>query len=464
MAASSEAVAEELEPGAEEAPPAPPPAADPPKEKKCPECVPGAPMWMATFSDMATLLLCFFVLILSFAEMNVPKFKQISGSMKNSFGVQREVPVVEQPKGTTILTLNFSPSPTVALVDNLKQETTDTTKQDIEVREKDADMTTDQVFEAAGRKPQDTDRPGGQGASGQADGQGQSPGQQEQGQGQSQAQGQSQGEGSGAPEQIEQDAAAIRQALATQVAMGQVEVKATSTRVTVQFQNDPNAPAAERMVAAQAVASGMRKLSDITPQLSSEVAVTGATSTLLAAVESATGAAQNPPTGGGQTGTSGGGTPGSTNEKRDQTAETLEKAFAGEIKDGLISVERKDGAVVVKIGSGGAFASGDATLTPLAVNLIDKIGEVAQQNDAKIVIGGHTDNVPISTVRYRDNWDLSAARAVSVVRELVAKRGFSPTQIQAQGFADTQPLAPNDSAPNRALNRRIEIEVQLPKS
>ncbi len=447
MAASSEAVAEELEPGAEEAPPAPPPAADPPKEKKCPECVPGAPMWMATFSDMATLLLCFFVLILSFAEMNVPKFKQISGSMKNSFGVQREVPVVEQPKGTTILTLNFSPSPTVALVDNLKQETTDTTKQDVEVREKDADMTTEQVFEAAGRKPQDTDRPGGQGASGEAQGQGQS-----------------QGEGAGAPEQIEQDAETIRQALAAEVAAGQVEVQATSTRVTVQFQTDPNAPAAERMVAAQAVASGMRKLSDVTPQLASEVAVTGATNTLLAAVESATGAAPNPPTGGGQTGSSGGGTPGSTNEKRDQTAEILEKAFAGEIKDGLVSVERKDGAVVIKIGSGGAFPSGDATLTPLAVSLIDKIGEVAQQNNAKIVIGGHTDNVPISTVRYRDNWDLSAARAVSVVRELVSGRGFSPTQIQAQGFADTQPLAPNDSAANRALNRRIEIEVQLPKT
>jgi chemotaxis protein MotB len=247
------------------------------------------------------------------------------------------------------------------------------------------------------------------------------------------------------------------------VAAGQVEVKATSTRVTVQFQTDPTAPAAERMVAAQAVASGLRKLNNVTPQLASEVAVTGATSTLLAAVEGSTGAAQNPPTGGGQTGTSGGGTPGSTNEKRDQTAETLEKAFAGEIKDGLISVERKDGAVVVKIGSGGAFASGDATLTPLAINLIDKIGEVAQQNNARIVIGGHTDNVPISTVRYRDNWDLSAARAVSVVRELVAKRGFSPTQIQAQGFADTQPVQPNDSAANRALNRRIEIEVQLPK-
>ena len=63
----------------------------------------GAPAWMATFADMATLLMAFFVLILSFAEFNVPKFKQISGSMKNAFGIQRVIPTVEQPKGTTIL-------------------------------------------------------------------------------------------------------------------------------------------------------------------------------------------------------------------------------------------------------------------------------------------------------------------------------------------------------------------------
>ena len=78
------------------------------EEEKCPECPPkGAPAWMATFADMATLLMAFFVLILSFAEFNVPKFKQISGSMKNAFGIQRVIPVVEQPKGTTILSLNF---------------------------------------------------------------------------------------------------------------------------------------------------------------------------------------------------------------------------------------------------------------------------------------------------------------------------------------------------------------------
>ena len=79
------------------------------EEEKCHEFhAKGAPAWMATFADMATLLMAFFVLILSFAEFNVPKFKQISGSMKNAFGIQRVIPVVEQPKGTTILSLNFN--------------------------------------------------------------------------------------------------------------------------------------------------------------------------------------------------------------------------------------------------------------------------------------------------------------------------------------------------------------------
>ena len=69
----------------------------------------GAPAWMATFADMATLLHGFFVLILSFAEFNVPKFKQITGSLNNAFGIQRDTPVVEQPKGTTVISLSSAP-------------------------------------------------------------------------------------------------------------------------------------------------------------------------------------------------------------------------------------------------------------------------------------------------------------------------------------------------------------------
>ena len=80
------------------------------EEEECPKCPPvGAPAWMATFADMATLLMAFFVLILSFAEFNVPKFKQISGSLKNAFGVQKIVPIVEQPKGNHCSVTKFQP-------------------------------------------------------------------------------------------------------------------------------------------------------------------------------------------------------------------------------------------------------------------------------------------------------------------------------------------------------------------
>ena len=106
------------------------------EEHECPECPPkGAPAWMATFADMATLLMAFFVLSLSFAEMNVPKFKQISGSMRNSFGIQRLIPVVEMPKADSIIAQSFSPSkaePTP--LNTIRQDTTDDQKENVELK------------------------------------------------------------------------------------------------------------------------------------------------------------------------------------------------------------------------------------------------------------------------------------------------------------------------------------------
>ena len=110
------------------------------EEEECPKCPPvGAPAWMATFADMATLLMAFFVLILSFAEFNVPKFKQISGSLRNAFGVQKIVPIVEQPKGTTVLSLNFSPSPSKSVTNEMTQQTTQINQPDLEVQNKTKD-------------------------------------------------------------------------------------------------------------------------------------------------------------------------------------------------------------------------------------------------------------------------------------------------------------------------------------
>lgn len=102
-------------------------AASKASSEKCPECPAMAPAWMATFADMATLLMAFFVLILSFVEMEDPSiFKEVAGSMSDSFGVQREVPSVEPPMGQTIIAKNFRTSKVdPSLIVNVQEETTD---------------------------------------------------------------------------------------------------------------------------------------------------------------------------------------------------------------------------------------------------------------------------------------------------------------------------------------------------
>ena len=82
----------------------------------CPECPGGSPPWMATFADMATLLMAFFVLILSFANVNVPKFEQVSGSLAVAFGVERVVPKIKIPMAETLLSTEFTPADAEATV------------------------------------------------------------------------------------------------------------------------------------------------------------------------------------------------------------------------------------------------------------------------------------------------------------------------------------------------------------
>ena len=114
-------------------------AAEPEDEgptEDCPPCKSGAPAWMATFADMATLLMAFFVLILSFAQMNVPKFKEVAGSMNDSMGVQRQVPVVEPPTADSIIATQFMKAkvePT-AMSTISEQTTDDPQPQDVELK------------------------------------------------------------------------------------------------------------------------------------------------------------------------------------------------------------------------------------------------------------------------------------------------------------------------------------------
>ena len=100
------------------------------EECKCPP--PGAPLWLATFADLMSLLMCFFVLLLSFSELNVQRYRAAAGSMKEAFGVQRVAEDISIPKGISIIAQEFSPGrpdPTPAL--EVRQQTDDDTRQTI---------------------------------------------------------------------------------------------------------------------------------------------------------------------------------------------------------------------------------------------------------------------------------------------------------------------------------------------
>ena len=104
------------------------------KEKDCPVCEEGLPPWLATFADLMSLLMCFFVLLLSFAEMDILKYKQVAGAMKMAFGVQRDVKATEIPKGTNVIAKQYSPGkPTeVTPLEIMREKTTDDTKTNLD--------------------------------------------------------------------------------------------------------------------------------------------------------------------------------------------------------------------------------------------------------------------------------------------------------------------------------------------
>ncbi|MFT6253955.1 MAG: chemotaxis protein MotB, partial [Granulosicoccus sp.] len=105
------------------------------EEEEC-ECPAGLPAWMATFADLMSLLMCFFVLLLSFSEMDAMKFKRLAGSMAQAFGVQTQLKVIQVPKGTSIIAQEFSPAiPEPTPINEIWQKTADITQMSLEVKQ-----------------------------------------------------------------------------------------------------------------------------------------------------------------------------------------------------------------------------------------------------------------------------------------------------------------------------------------
>ncbi|MFE8071057.1 flagellar motor protein MotB [Marinobacteraceae bacterium S3BR75-40.1] len=261
---------------------------------------PGVPAWVVTFADLMSLLMCFFVLLLSFSEIDANKFKQIADELSKAFGVQREVPALEVPMGTTPVFDKFSagkPEPTV--LDEVRQQTSE-------------------------QKPN----------------------------------------------------------LQTNTTQSDVEA-----RVEAQL--------------AQTVEKRYRDLKQVLQE---------------------------------------------------------------EMAQDRVHLKKANDRIIIRIEEKGSFPSGSAKLTWAFEGLLIRVAKVLEDMPGKLTIEGHTDDLPIRSDRYDSNWNLSADRAAAVANVLLEASNIEPTRVRVQGFADTRPRVPNSNAENRALNRRVEIIIDLSQS
>jgi chemotaxis protein MotB len=262
---------------------------------------------MATFADLMSLLMCFFVLLLSFATIDAVRFKKMAESMKDAFGVQREIPANEIVKGISVIKQEWSPTlgePSV--ITEIRQETADVEKEHLKMKD---------------------------------------------------------GEGEGAGEQQEE---------------------------------------VERKKALEAAQRALQQ------------------------------------------------------ELREQFAD-LQAALEVEVEQGLVTLEQVDKKIIIRIQEKGSFGSGSARLDPGFHDVMGRISKVLAAKPGTIMVAGHTDNIPISTGRFRSNWELSSARAVTVLHSLLRNPEIAEERVIVQGLSDTQPLVDNDSPQNRAKNRRVEL-------
>jgi len=127
-----------------------------------------------------------------------------------------------------------------------------------------------------------------------------------------------------------------------------------------------------------------------------------------------------------------------------------------EVRRGEVILLKRNGKIVIRIMSKGFFASGSDKVMTKYYPLLDKISQALAKVSDRIVVVGHTDSSPIFSAKFPSNWDLSKARASSVVELLTSNNKISAT-IVSEGRADTQPMVPNDSPEHKAMNRRVEI-------
>lgn len=131
--------------------------------------------------------------------------------------------------------------------------------------------------------------------------------------------------------------------------------------------------------------------------------------------------------------------------------------------DFALNVTKDDDLIIIRITDTALFDSGQESIRPEALTLLDSIVTLFEEYDEaiqRIQIEGHTDNVPIHSARFKSNWDLSTSRAVSVVQYCIESSSLSPMKYTASGYGEYHPIADNDTEEGKAKNRRVDFVIQ----
>jgi len=166
--------------------------------------------------------------------------------------------------------------------------------------------------------------------------------------------------------------------------------------------------------------------------------------------------------------------PGDTSEELKESAQAIQKEFDQLYQamkthiernqlDTELTLQKEDDVILLRVRESALFDSGKADIKQESLPLLEQVAEVFDKHGEAIemiTIEGHTDNVPISSARFRDNWELSTSRATRVLRYFFEHSSLEQGQYSVRGFGELQPVASNDTEEGKALNRRVDFVIQ----
>ena len=146
-------------------------------------------------------------------------------------------------------------------------------------------------------------------------------------------------------------------------------------------------------------------------------------------------------------------------EELTEMQEEIQKVLEDSKLSGQVKLEVNERGLLIRFLENVLFDSGKADLKPQAMEIIDKVSDILKETPKKVLVEGHTDNIPISNYKFPSNWELSTTRAVNVVKYMIDHSGIDPVRFSAAGYADQHPISENNSIEGRRSNRRVDMVI-----